>query len=71
MKTLNYYIMKQQILDEVKSHYDKTHGGMTVIQLSELLKIEISDLKKLLNELHKEKKILIRQGINNRLIYIK
>jgi len=63
--------MKQQILDSVKSHYDKTHGGITLIQLMNLLKIEISDLKKLLNELHKEKKILIRQGVNQKLIYLK
>jgi hypothetical protein len=63
--------MKQKILDEAKSHYDKTAGGITLIQLSEFLKIEISDLKKLLNELHKEGKILIRQGINQKLIYLK
>ncbi len=63
--------MKQQILDAVKLHYDKTAGGITLIQLSELLKIEISDLKKLLNELHKEKLIRIRSGVNQKLIYEK
>jgi DNA-binding MarR family transcriptional regulator len=63
--------MKQKILDEVKSHYDKTNCGTTLIQLRDLLKIEISDLKKLLNELHKEKLIVIRKGINNLLIYEK
>jgi len=63
--------MKQQILDAVKLHYSKTNCGITLIQLSELLKIEISDLKKLLNELHKENKILIRSGINQKLIYLK
>jgi len=63
--------MRQKILDSVKSHYDKTQCGITLIQLGELLKIEISDLKKLLNELHKEKLIRIRQGINQRLIYLR
>jgi len=63
--------MKNQILDAVKLHYDKTDGRITLIQLRELLKIEISDLKKLLNELHKDGKILIRSGINQKLIYEK
>jgi DNA-binding MarR family transcriptional regulator len=61
--------MKQQILDEVKSHYNKTNCGTTLIQLRDLLKIDISELKKLLNELHKEKLIVIRKGINQKLIY--
>jgi len=63
--------MKNQILDVIKLHHSKTAGGITLIQLRELLKIEISDLKKLLNELHKEKLIRIRQGVNQKLIYLK
>jgi predicted transcriptional regulator len=63
--------MKQQILDELNNHFEKTRGGLSIVKLSELLKIESSALKKELNELYKEEKIVIRQGVNTRLIYAK
>lgn len=63
--------MKQQILDELNNHFKKTRGGLSIVKLSELLKIEIPALKKELNELYKEGKIRIAQGVNTRLIYAK
>lgn len=61
--------MKQKILDELKNHFEKTNGGLSMVKLKELLNIEVSELKKELNELYKEGKIRIRQGINQKLIY--
>lgn len=63
--------MKQQILDELNNHFEKTRGGLSIVKLSELLKIESSALKKELNELYKEGKIVIRQGVNQKLVYVK
>lgn len=63
--------MKQKILDELNNHFEKTRGGLSIVKLSELLKIEISALKKELNDLYKEGKIVIHQGVNTRLIYVK
>lgn len=63
--------MKQKILDLLSENFTKTHGGMNLIQLREKLKISQDDLKLELNALHKEKKILIRKGINHILIYKK
>lgn len=63
--------MKQQILDQLNNHFEKTRGGLSIVKLSEFLKIEISALKKELNELYKDGKILVRQGVNQKLIYAK
>jgi predicted transcriptional regulator len=63
--------MKQQILDELNNHFEKTRGGLSIVKLSELLKIESSALKKELNELYKEGKIVIRSGVNQKLVYVK
>jgi DNA-binding Lrp family transcriptional regulator len=63
--------MKKQILDELNNHFERTRGGLSIVKLSELLKIESSALKKELNELYKEGKIVIRSGVNQKLIYLK
>jgi len=63
--------MKQKIVDLLIAHHNKTHGGLNLIQLSEKLEIGQEELKSHLNELYKEKRILIRQGISHKIIYPK
>lgn len=61
--------MKQKIIKLLNEHFKRTHGGLNLIQLAEKLQIGQEELKQNLNELYKEKIILIRQGINHKLIY--
>ena len=44
---------------------------ISIVDFSNGLDLPIAELKKILNELHKEKKIVARQGINGKLIYLK
>ena len=63
--------MKPKILKLLQEKYDKTSQGISVVELSNSLNLPIDELKTFLNELHKEKKISVRQGINGKLIYLK
>lgn len=45
--------------------------GTTVIFLAEELNIDTNEVKKLLNQLHSKKLIKIRQGINQKLIFLR
>ncbi len=63
--------MKSKILSQIKDKFEKTHGGITIIELSEINEIAYSEMKKVLSELYKEKKIITRQSINQILIYLK
>ena len=63
--------MKPKILKLLQEKYDKTSQGVAVVELGNALNLPISELKIILNELHKEKKISVRQGINGKLIYLK
>jgi hypothetical protein len=63
--------MKLEILKLLQEKYDKTSQGVSVVDISNSLNLPIIELKIILNELHKEKKILVRQGINGKLIYLK
>lgn len=63
--------MKLEILKLLQEKYDKTSQGVSVVDISNSLNLPISELKTILNELHKEKKISVRQGINGKLIYLK
>jgi len=63
--------MKPEILKLLQEKYDKTSQGISVVDLKNALNLPISELKIFLNELHKEKKIVVRQGINGKLIYLK
>lgn len=63
--------MKPQILKLLQEKHDRTSQGITVVDLANELNLPIDDLKIFLNELHKEKKIVVRQGINGKLIYLK
>jgi len=63
--------MKPKILKLLQEKYDKSSQGVAVVDLGNSLNLPISELKIILNELHKEKKISVRQGINGKLIYLK
>lgn len=63
--------MKSEIIKLLQEKYDKSNQGISIVDLSNGLDLPIAELKKLLNELHKEKKIAVRQGINGKLIYLK
>lgn len=61
--------MKNEIVEIVSNNFKKTRGGTTMIELRDGLDLTVDEIKTLLNELHAEKKIRIRQGINQKLIY--
>jgi len=63
--------MKSEIIKFLQEKYDKSNQGVYIVDLSNGLDLPIAELKKILNELHKEKKIVVRQGINGKLIYLK
>ena len=63
--------MKSEIIKLLQEKYDKSNQGISIVDLSNGLDLPIDELKKILNELHKEKKISVRQGINGKLIYLK
>jgi len=63
--------MKSEIIKLLQEKYDKSNQGISIVDLSNGLDLPIAELKKILNELHKEKKIVVRQGINGKLIYLK
>ena len=63
--------MKSEIIKLLQEKYDKSNQGISIVDLSNSLDLPIAELKKILNELHKEKKIVVRQWINGKLIYLK
>jgi len=63
--------MKSEIIKLLQDKYDKSNQGISIVDFSNGLDLPIAELKKILNELHKEKKIVARQGINGKLIYLK
>ena len=63
--------MKSEIIKLLQDKYDKSNQGISIVDFSNGLDLPIDELKKILNELHKEKKIVARQGINGKLIYLK
>jgi len=63
--------MKSEILKLLQEKDNKTSQGISVVDLKNALNLPISELKIFLNEIHKEKKISVRQGINGKLICLK
>ena len=61
--------MQNQILKLVEDKFKKTHGGISLIELGELTNITQEELKPHLNALYQAKKIIVRNGINLKLIY--
>ena len=65
--------MKTEILKLVDLRHDLTDGkcGLPIVDLKNELGITSDELRVFLSELYKEKKIVVRNGINSRLIFKK
>jgi len=65
--------MKDEILKTIIKRHKalQNKSGVRLSFLVESLVIDIKTLKKHLNELVKEKKIVIREGVNEKLIFTK
>lgn len=62
---------KEIIVKLIEENHKLTNGscGMSMIQLKEKSGIDYDNLKQTLNILFQEKKIKVRHGINNKLIF--
>jgi len=65
--------MKTEILKLVDLRHYSSEGkcGIPIVDLKLKLGIEIGELNGFLSELYKEKKIVVRKGINNLLVFKK
>lgn len=63
--------MKSKILEIINEKHEKTNGlcGTYITDLMQHFKCEYKDLKGVLNELHKENKIIKKEGIHGVLIF--
>jgi hypothetical protein len=64
MEELKKAILENQNLSENKC-------GTSIVYLMQKLNISLEDIKIMLNELYSQKFIIIRQGINDKLIFLK
>lgn len=48
----------------------KNHSGTSLTTISSNFEIAIFDLKKILNKLHQDKKIVVKKGLNQLLIFL-
>jgi len=63
--------MKSKIIQQIKDKFSNTNGGITVIKLMELNNLTYSEIKPIIVELQQEKVIRVKQGINNKLIFLR
>jgi hypothetical protein len=63
--------MKTQVLNLIKNKEKFSGGGIYIVTILGELKIKFGQLKPILNELHAEKKIEKRLGVNGILIMLK
>lgn len=65
--------LKEEILKLVDLKHDLSEGkcGIPIVDLKLKLGIEIEELNGFLSELYKEKKIVVRKGINGSMIFKK
>jgi len=65
--------VKDEIIKLVDLRHYSSEGkcGVPIVDLKNKLGIEIDELNGFLNELHKEKKIIVRKGINSLLVFKK
>lgn len=63
--------MKQKTLNYIDKKHKETGGnnGTSIVELKIYLKCDLMELKKCLNELHKEEKIIVKKGANNKLVF--
>ena len=60
-----------QIEKIINDYHEKTGGkcGLSIVVLANELGKDYSEIRPVLNKIYSEKKITIRQGINNQLIF--
>jgi len=63
--------MKSKIIQQISDKFANSNGGITAIQLMELNGMTYSEIKPIIVELQKEKIIRVKQGINQKLIYLR
>ncbi len=61
--------MKQKILNQIKAN-NELRGGKCGLPLTQI-KGNLNEVKNILNELYSEGKIIVRKGINQKLIFLK
>lgn len=62
--------MKNVVLNLIieRFKYSNNSNGYYIVDLKNKLNCEIDELNSVLNQLYKEKKIIIREGVNGKLI---
>jgi len=63
--------LKSKIIQQISDKFDNTNGGITAIQLMELNNLTYSEIKPIIVELQQEKVIRVKQGINQKLIFLR
>ena len=65
--------MKHRIIELINKKHEESNGssGISLVDLISILNTTFSELKTTLSEMHKEKKIKVRKGINGFLIFKK
>lgn len=58
----------QAIASEQRASNNKC--GLTMMQIAELTDMTIEEIKPFLKGLHQKKKIVVRNGLNNKLIFL-
>ncbi len=60
------------LLQTIQAHHESTGGssGITIVELCRKSGVSIASVKPLLKELHNQGKIRVREGINNKLIFL-
>jgi len=63
--------MKKDLIKFLQDKHNATggHNGTSLAVLKNVLNIDIIDLKKILNQLHKDEKIVVKKGINSKLVF--
>lgn len=65
--------MKHRIIELINKKHEESNGssGISLVDLISILNTNFTELKNTLSEMHKEKTIKVRKGINGFLIFKK
>ena len=63
--------MEEQVLQQIEEAHNKSKGkcGITIPSIQNNLDLSYKTLRPILEKLYREKKIIIRDGINGKLIF--
>jgi len=71
MTSYNDNLEKLKTIIKAKQTLNGNKSGTTLTSLIAEMKIDLSEIKILLNVLHKKKQIIIRDGVNQKLVFLK